>query len=84
MTYLQSENKYADKWFSSKHNYKTEIVNELIEQLPEEEVSFPLYNNGYLYYEKLNKGDAFYWDTSPLSIVLIIWSLIFFPWHSCH
>ena len=57
LTYLQSENKYADKWFSSKHNYKTEIVNELIEQLPEEEVSFPLYNNGYLYYEKLNKGD---------------------------
>ena len=57
LTYLQSENKYADKWFSSKHNYKTEIVNELIEQLPEEEVSFPLYNNGYLYYEKLNKRD---------------------------
>ncbi|MDC1074414.1 prolyl oligopeptidase family serine peptidase [Gammaproteobacteria bacterium] len=57
LTYLLSENKYADKWFSSKHNYKTEIVNELIEQLPEEEVSFPLYNNGYLYYEKLNKGD---------------------------
>jgi len=57
LTYLQSENIYADQWFSSKYNYKNEIVNELIEQLPDEEVSFPLSNNGHLYYEKLNKGD---------------------------
>ncbi len=57
LTYLQSENIFADQWFRSKYNYKNEIVNELIEQLSDEEVSFPLSNNGYLYYEKLNKGD---------------------------
>ena len=57
LTYLESENLFADNWFESRHDYKTQIVNELIEQLPDEEVSFPLNNNGYIYYEKLNKGD---------------------------
>ena len=57
LTYLESENLFADRWFESRHDYKTPIVNELIEQLPDEEVSFPLNNNGYIYYQKLNKGD---------------------------
>ena len=57
LTYLESENLFADNWFKSRHDYKTQIVNELVEQLPDEEVSFPLNNNGYIYYEKLNKGD---------------------------
>ena len=57
LAYLDSENSYADKWFESRHDFKTDIVNELIEQLPDEEESFPLKNNGYIYYEKLNKGD---------------------------
>ena len=68
LTYLQSENIFADQWFRSKYNYKNEIVNELIEQLSDEEISFPLSNNGYLYYEKLNKGDQlprFYKKESP-------------------
>ena len=55
--YLKDENLYADQWFQSKHDYKTEIVNKLLEQLPDEEVSFPSENNDYLYYEKLNKDD---------------------------
>ena len=57
LAYLESENSYAEKWFESKHDYKTDIVDELIEQLPSEEISFPINNNGYIYYEKLNKGD---------------------------
>ena len=57
LAYLQSENTYANKWFRSKYDHKKEIVNELKEQLPDEEVSFPINNNGYLYYEKFNKDD---------------------------
>ena len=57
LAYLDSENSYADKWFESGRDYKTDIVNELIEQLPYEEESFPFNNNGYTYFEKLNKGD---------------------------
>ncbi len=57
LAYLESENTYANKWFRSKYDHKKEIVNELKEQLPDEEVSFPINNNGYLYYEKFNKDD---------------------------
>jgi oligopeptidase B len=57
LAYLDSENSYADKWFKSRPDFKTDIVNELIEQLPDLEESFPFNNNGYIYYEKLNKGD---------------------------
>ena len=39
--YLESENAYADAWFKSKHDYKSEIVTELIAQVPDEEISFP-------------------------------------------
>ena len=68
LTYLESENLFAENWFKSKHDYKTVIVNDLIEQLPDEEVSFPINNNGYIYYEKLNKGDQlprFYKKETP-------------------
>ena len=57
LDYLKLENLYADEWFKSKQDYKTEIVNELLKQLPDQEISFPVENNGYLYYEKLNKDE---------------------------
>jgi oligopeptidase B len=57
LAYLDSENSYADKWFKSRPDFKTDIVNELIEQLPDLEESFPFNNNGHIYYEKVNKGD---------------------------
>ena len=43
--YLKSENKLADKWFDSKYDYQTEIVDELINQVPEKQISFPVINN---------------------------------------
>ena len=55
--YLKSENKLADKWFDSKYDYQTEIVDELINQVPEEQISFPVINNSYKYYQKINKED---------------------------
>ena len=50
LAYLDSENSYADKWFKSRPDFKTDIVNELIEQLPDLEESFPFKNNGHIYY----------------------------------
>ena len=55
--YLKSENKLADKWFDSKYDYQTEIVDELINQVPEKQISFPVINNSYKYYQKINKED---------------------------
>ena len=55
--YLKSENRLADKWFDSKYDYQTEIVDELTNQVPEEQISFPVSNNSYQYYQKINKED---------------------------
>ena len=55
--YLKNENYLADKWFSSKKNYKDEIVQELLNQVPDETTSFPLENNDYFYFTKTSKND---------------------------
>ena len=51
----KSENDYADKWFSSMQDNKSQIVEDLINQLPEEEISYPFLNNEYKYYQKTSK-----------------------------
>ena len=55
--YLESENAYADAWFKSKQNYKSEIVNELMAQVPDEEISFPVKNEDFTYFRKIQKND---------------------------
>lgn len=55
--YLKTENRYTDNWFSMQTDYKTPIVSELMNQVPETEISFPVKNNGYLYYEKIKKEE---------------------------
>ena len=37
LSYLESENEYADQWFSSRKPYSDEIADELIQQIPDEE-----------------------------------------------
>ena len=36
---------------------KPKLLMNFLEQLPDQEISFPVENNGYLYYEKLNKDE---------------------------
>ena len=55
--YLENENKLADLWFDSKHDYQSEIVIELTNQVPDNEITFPVTNNSYKYYQKINKND---------------------------
>ena len=55
--YLESENAYADAWFKSKQNYKSEIVNELMAQVFDEEISFPVKNEDFTYFRKIQKND---------------------------
>ena len=55
--YLKNENKLSEEWFESKFDHQSEIVNELLEQVPDIEVSFPIKNNVYSYYQKLHKND---------------------------
>jgi oligopeptidase B len=55
--YLKTENSYTDNWFSNQTDYKTLIVSELMNQVPETEISFPVKNNGHLYYQKIKKEE---------------------------
>ena len=55
--YLKNENKLSAEWFESKFDHQSEIVNELLEQVPDIEVSFPIKNKDYSYYHKLHKND---------------------------
>lgn len=57
LSYLRFENDYADNWFESVKDYQTDLVKELISQVPEHETSFPINNSDYSYYEKTTKSD---------------------------
>ena len=57
LSYLKSENEYADQWFKSKRPYSDEITNELIQQIPDEEISFGFINNKIKYFSKIKKND---------------------------
>ena len=57
LSYLKSENDYADYWFSTKNDYQTELVNQLMSQVPEKEVSFKIANNDFKYYEITTKSE---------------------------
>ena len=57
IAYLENENDIANKWFKSKKDYQSDIVKELMEQVPDEEVTFPINNNNYKYYQKIEKDD---------------------------
>mgnify|MGYP003318560221 CR=1 FL=1 len=57
IAYLESENNFADGWFSKEKDYQTAIVSELMNQVPDMETSFQVQNNGYLYYQKIQKDD---------------------------
>ena len=65
--YLKNENKLSAEWFESKFDHQSEIVKELLEQVPDIEVSFPIKNKDYSYYQKLHKNDqlaVYYFKTN--------------------
>ncbi|MDB4156924.1 prolyl oligopeptidase family serine peptidase [Gammaproteobacteria bacterium] len=57
LSYLESENEYADQWFSYRKPYSDEIAAELIQQIPDEETSFGFTNNRIKYFNKIKKND---------------------------
>jgi len=50
--YLKLENKYADEWLNNRSDYQTDIVNELMNQLPASETFFPVKNYEIEYLSK--------------------------------
>lgn len=52
INYLKDENIYSDLWFENNVDYQSSILNELINQLPDKEISFPVDNYGISYFSK--------------------------------
>ncbi len=52
INYLKEENKYSDLWFKNKADYQSSVLNELVNQLPDIEASFPVDNYGISYFSK--------------------------------
>ena len=55
INYLKNENQLTAEWFDSNFDYQTKIVKELMGQVPDEELSFPIKNINYQFYQKLYK-----------------------------
>ena len=73
--YLKNENKLSAEWFESKFDHQSEIVKELLEQVPDIEVSFPIKNKVYSYYQKLHKNDqlaVYYFKTDNNDEILYL------------
>ena len=39
ISYLKEENAYSEKWFAEKKDYKTEIYEEMVNKIPDKEIS---------------------------------------------
>ena len=73
--YLKNENKLSSEWFKSKFDHQSEIVNELLGQVPDIEISFPIKNKDYSYYQKLYKKDQlplYYFKTNKDEEILYL------------
>lgn len=57
ISYLKEENAYKENWFKSKKPYKDELIEIYKKQLPKEEVSYPLVNDKYKYFTKINNNE---------------------------
>ena len=57
INYLENENRLSAEWFDSRFDYQTKIVKELLDQVPDEESSFPIKNINYEFYQKLYKDN---------------------------
>ena len=55
IAYLESENNFADGWFSKEKDYKTSIVSELMNQVPDMETSFQVQNNATYIIKRFKK-----------------------------
>ena len=57
LAHLSEENRYTDQWFQLGQNYKAEILKELLDQIPEEEISITFYNGKAGYFSKMFRGN---------------------------
>lgn len=59
MAYLEAENAYTKAWFSNKEDLKNELFKEIVGRIKEDDESVPYWDNGYYYYDRVEKGKEY-------------------------
>ena len=57
LSHLGKENRYTDEWFRLGRDYKAEILNELLDQIPGVEKSLTFFNGEVGYFSKMLRGN---------------------------
>ncbi len=57
LDYLKAENQYSDNWFKLRKDYKSEILDELVNQIAPSETSFKEKKGDYYYFNEITNKD---------------------------
>jgi len=59
ISYLEEENKYTEDWFSKKKDYKTEIYKEMINKIPNKEISLKVKKDDFYYFSEIFSNEQY-------------------------
>jgi oligopeptidase B len=59
ISYLEKENKYTEDWFSKRKDYKTEIFNEMVNKIPDKEISLKVKKDNFYYFSEIFSNEQY-------------------------
>ena len=59
ISYLEEENTYSEKWFAEKKDYKTEIYEEMVNKIPDKEISMKVKKDQFYYFSEINSNEQY-------------------------
>ncbi len=59
ISYLEKENKYTEDWFSKRKDYKTEIFNEMVNKIPNKEISLKVKKDDFYYFSEIFSNEQY-------------------------
>ena len=59
ISYLEKENKYTEDWFSKRKDFKTEIFNEMVNKIPNKEISLKVKKDDFYYFSEIFSNEQY-------------------------
>ena len=59
ISYLEKENKYTEDWFSKRKDYKSEIFNEMVNKIPDKEISLKVKKDDFYYFSEIFSNEQY-------------------------
>ncbi|MDC3150760.1 S9 family peptidase [SAR86 cluster bacterium] len=59
ISYLEKENKYTEDWFSKRKDYKTEIFDEMVNKIPDKEISLKVKKDDFYYFSEIFSNEQY-------------------------